>query len=88
MSETLYAALQKYWNDPEKVAKRMDAVRAAVARPVLCVQTGAVFPMIKDAVIWLRSIGFERSTESMITAACRGRRKSSQGFTWQYVANP
>lgn len=71
--------------DPEKRSKRLAALRAAVARRVLCVQTGQVFPMIKDAVIWLRSVGFQKSTESKVTAVCRGRRNTAYGYTWRYA---
>lgn len=71
--------------DPEKKARRVAAIRAAVARKVVCIETGQVFPMIKDAIDWLRSIGFTKSTHSKITAVCRGRRCTAYSHTWRYA---
>lgn len=48
--------------------------------PVLCVETGAVYPGASDAA---------RTTStsvSNIVACCKGRRKSTGGFHWKYTS--
>ena len=71
--------------DPVKRERRLAAVRAALAKPVVCIETGQVFPMITAAAEWLRSIGFQTSNASKIGMVCSGKRNKAYGHTWRYA---
>ena len=50
-------------------------------RPVVCIETGVVYPSIRNAA---RSIGYDNSTLQRICAG-KGRTKTAKGFHWKYV---
>lgn len=49
------------------------------AKPVMCIETGEIFSCPKEAGDKM-GVG-----NSHITAVCRGRRKTSAGYHWEYV---
>jgi len=57
-----------------------------MARSVLCVETGMVFPSGADAVIWLRGQGKLKALSCAISAVCLGKRrhKTAYGYTWRF----
>ena len=62
--------------------KEMQAqIADKLRKPVLCVETGTIYPCAKDAVQALGFVGFGN-----IGLCCRGQRKKAYGFHWQYVA--
>ena len=50
-------------------------------RPILCIETGVVYPSIRNAA---RAIGYDNSTLQRICAG-KGRSKTAKGFHWRYV---
>lgn len=62
---------------------KMTAARSKIphpmARKVLCVETGQIFPHGKAAADWLG-----HSSNSNIHNACKGRRPKVGGYTWKY----
>lgn len=60
-------------------------LREAVAKPVLCVETGQVFGMVIGAADWLRLNGHPRAVAAHISGCCVGRRKSAYGYTWRHA---
>jgi hypothetical protein len=50
-----------------------------MARPVLCVETGVVYPYAKAAE---EATGIGRAH---ICQVCKGQRKKAGGFRWEYV---
>jgi len=72
-----------------KVAMQKPEVRAklsaAQSRPVECIETGQVFPMVLAATRWLQSQGHERAQGGHICQACAGKRKTAYGLTWRYA---
>lgn len=54
------------------------------ARPVECVETGAVFRSQADVVEWLVSVGKPLAVQSNISSACLGRVKTAYGFRWRF----
>lgn len=52
--------------------------RSLLARPVLCRETGAIYPSAKDAA---RAIGGDHSC---IIKVCLGKRKQHKKLTWEY----
>ena len=53
---------------------------AQAKKPVRCVETGVVYPGVSEAA---RNTG---TCVSNITACCKGRRRSTGGFHWEYVS--
>jgi hypothetical protein len=85
MPASRYAALQKYWSDKAKVANRIQSVRAAVCKKVICIETGQSFDAISDAMRWLNESGVSAKSQHKITMACTGRRNTAYGYHWQYA---
>jgi group I intron endonuclease len=56
--------------------------------PILCVETGRQFELLKDAVSWLRENGRPTACYNSISAVCNGREKSAYGYRWKYADQP
>jgi len=57
-----------------------------MAKKVICIETGTIFPTVRAAIAWLKANGSSRKAEPCaIVAACRGRQKSAYKFHWKYV---
>lgn len=70
--------------DPDKWAARFAKVREVQCRPVLCVETGSVYPSLKAAGEWvIGSLGYK--SYSQISNALNGRNAKSYGYTWRFV---
>jgi hypothetical protein len=52
-------------------------------KPVLCVETGVVYPSIRNAA---RAINYDNATIQRI-CACKGRGKTAGGYHWRYATN-
>lgn len=55
------------------------------ARSVRCIETGAVFETISDAVRWLKSLGIKNASSSPISKACRGKFRRIYKHTWKFA---
>lgn len=75
------ARAKNAWQDEEYRAKQIERLKnnRFRAKPVLCVETGEVFPSTLDAA---KSIGVARET---IGQVCRGERKTTHGFHWRFA---
>lgn len=73
-----------------KEAMQRDSVkqklRDSAAKPVLCVETGEVFPMVMAAVAWLRCNGKPFAQGGHISQVCLGKHKSAYGYTWRHAS--
>lgn len=54
------------------------------AHSVTCLDTGAKFSTINDAIAFLRLNGHPLATHSAIAEACAGKRKSAYKYRWQH----
>lgn len=54
------------------------------SRPIIT-GCGKEFDSIASAVIWLRSNGHHRASQSAISRCCAGHGKTAYGFTWRYA---
>lgn len=52
---------------------------SAVAKCVMCTETGMMYPTIREAA---RSLGIDETT---ISRCCRGQRKTAGGWHWEYA---
>lgn len=66
-------------NRSTETRKRLSDAQAK--RPVRCLETGTVYPGISEAA---RQTGLSSSN---IAACCKGRRRSTGGFRWEYAEN-
>lgn len=57
----------------------------STSKKVVCVETGVVFDCGRDAIRWLKSIGFGKAAPSAITFVCQGKRPVAYGYTWAYA---
>lgn len=64
----------------EETRRRMSASHAGDKIAVLCVESGIVYPGLSDAA---RETG---TSASNIAACCKGRRRSTGGFHWEYAS--
>lgn len=57
------------------------------ARSVICIETGAHFATMKDAGLWVVSIGKSKNsrTSTNINSVCLGLLKRAYGYTWKYA---
>lgn len=62
-----------------------EALHAAQMRAIICLQTGALFRSVKDAVEWLRANGSPKATSGNISSCCAGKRSVAFGYKWQYA---
>lgn len=58
--------------------------------PVVCVETGQVFPSFEAATKWLREHGKPSASKSPIRDCCRGSTRYSKpyGYTWRFAPSP
>ena len=59
--------------------KTKNRISEAKYKKVLCIETGEIFPSVKEAS---RQLGISNSSISM---CCRGKRKSAGGYHWKYL---
>lgn len=64
---------------PEIEAKRVAAAIAAKSKPVVCVDTGRVFPSLTEAA---RELG---KSIAPISMALSGKRQTAHGFQWRFA---
>lgn len=50
------------------------------SKPVMCLETGVVYPSANEAA---RQLGF---AQTHISSACNGKYKQMYGYTWEYVS--
>lgn len=50
-----------------------------ISKKVLCIETGKIYPSVRQVE---RELGFYQTN---ISAACRGKYKTSYGFHWRYI---
>lgn len=55
------------------------------ARPVVIIETGMEFETCTAAEIWLRANGRPNASNSRISGACNGTRRTAYGLTWRYA---
>lgn len=70
---------KEHMNLPHKEKGGLPKNRKDLSKPVLCVETGVVYPSIQEA---------ERQTSiknQNISNACNGKRKTAGKFHWRYV---
>jgi group I intron endonuclease len=77
------ARMDRDKSDPVKWAERNRKIRELLERPVLCVETGAIYPSQKAAGEWLRSLGFK--TWRHISNCIAGRVPTAYGYTWRHA---
>jgi hypothetical protein len=53
------------------------------AKPVQCVETGAVFGCMSDAAAWLQSLGHAKASFKNISSAVCGEKKTAYGYRWR-----
>lgn len=78
---------QRRSESAKKTLMRPDVIsarRAALARPVVCIETGQHFEAINDAVRWLQSIGMLLAQNTHISRVASGKEKKAYGYTWAY----
>lgn len=76
-----------WWYEGEKEKKFISRFKRqgdTQMKRVSC-SNGMEFNSIKDAVIWLKSNGYEKSSQPNITACCRGRAITAYGYKWNYI---
>lgn len=59
--------------------------RCKKSKPVVCVETGQVFPSSVSAAQWLRTSGYPKAAKQNIHYVCIGKMKIAYGHTWQYA---
>lgn len=78
-----WAYYDDYIKDPDKYNKLKydDNYIGHECKPkkILCVEAGVIYNSITDAA---NSVGVDRST---ISKVCRGKRKTTGGYHWQYI---
>jgi hypothetical protein len=55
----------------------------ASSKPVLCVDTGKVFPSSEEAARWLQANGKPKASGSAINAVALGRHQTAYGYRWE-----
>lgn len=55
------------------------------AKAVLCVTTGQHFGTMKEAVQWLKSIGYENASDAPISRCCKGVYKYGYKMQWEFA---
>jgi hypothetical protein len=94
-------SLRKHYEAPEAIQRlkqqglqqashpamreQMIAAGRKVARPVVCIETGAVYVSLVEAVKWLADIGQPKAQVRPISEVARGMRKSAYGYTWKFT---
>lgn len=58
---------------------KIDKMRKKRSKPILCVETGVIYPCIMEIE---RQLGIPNTN---ITACCKGRRKTAGGYHWKIV---
>jgi group I intron endonuclease len=53
--------------------------------PVVMEATGMAFASVKEAINYLKSVGFPKATSTCICGCCSGKRKSAYGSSWKYA---
>lgn len=71
-------------SDPAMRAQMVAAGRK-VARPVICIETGAVYVSLVEAAKWLASIGQTKAQVRPISEVAKGVRNSAYGYTWKFT---
>ncbi len=70
--------------NPKAVAAMMFS-NIEAKKPVLCVETGAVFASAPDAARFLKANGVKISSHTSIAASCSGRNQRAFGSEWRFV---
>lgn len=81
LSKETKEKISKYrLNEPEEIKeKRLDAIRNACSKAVLCIETNICY---KNAIEASKVVGGDPSG---IRGCCIGRAKTAKGFHWKYV---
>jgi hypothetical protein len=58
------------------------------AKAVVIIETGMRFETCTAAEAWLRLNGSPNASNSQISQACSGSRRTAYGFTWRYADDP
>lgn len=77
---------EKNANFGKSRAKEMqERLLAGIRKPVVCVETGAVFESGRAATDWLRSNGHPTARNSHISSTCNGKLKRAYGYAWRFA---
>lgn len=63
---------------------RFSGADSSVARAVVCIETGQIFPTVSSAEKWLCA-HTQSNTRKGIGAVCLGKRQSAGGLRWRYA---
>lgn len=87
--KTAYGYTWRFSDGPEKESLsgkiRPSGERHYLAKPVLCVEAGKVFPSLSEARQWLRENGYPKASSAAITNTCQEKQKIAYGFRWRYA---
>lgn len=64
----------------DQARKRMS--EAHLRSPIVCAETGSIFPSITEAAQWLRENGHPKATKTGVWMSLSGKHKTSYGYAW------
>lgn len=83
--ETYRVPEDLYWEIKEQISSFRSF--STQAKPVRCLETGDIFHCARNAAAWLydRQVTTNCSADSIIKAACHGKRDGAYGYHWEFV---
>jgi len=70
---------------PPETWDRFRGANNGRAKKVKCIETGVVYTTIREAVKWLKLLGYTKACTTAISGNAEGKRKSAYKHHWSYV---
>ena len=72
-------AMKRRHADPEYKAKLIDSAKKALSKPIICIETGAIYPSLSQCE---RETGISHQN---ISKAISGKQKTAGGYHWRFA---
>nr|DAQ11135.1 MAG TPA: intron associated endonuclease [Caudoviricetes sp.] len=75
-------ALKVWESEEHKKKQKKGMINSKIAKAVVCIETGRLFPVCSDAMRWL---GKKPSSCNIILKVCRGEKEMAYGYHWKFA---
>ena len=75
-------SIELWSSDEHKKRQKEGMIHSRIAKPVICIETGRLFPVCSDAMRWL---GRNPKSCNMILKVCRGEKETAFGYHWKFA---